>query len=252
MSPRTQFDLYKQIILKKNFKMSSIQIYRLLCSKRSFGNLLRYINTYLNKYPNSVIHLTTLIRKQKVGGIKSIHDLTSSQQLKLINCLNYWGHHVKVKPLSADFGFTYMLNLAIWELKSKDVSARRYLELLENSNSSTSFMYKEICKPYICPAHLLGLSPSGCTIYGRSARTPHKPSNSLWKQSNENGTNACLGPTTLHFASKYYWQRLKEYVKIRGIFWYWIGIVIQRNCTIDGKYRQADVDEYKRDFIDVL
>lgn len=248
MNLRKQFCLYLKMIKKKKRKPSTYSLYKKLHSNTSFGKLLRLSKKYLDNNPSCRIRLNDLLNKVCKDTSKriTIHSLTDIQQINLIECLNFWGHTVKVTPYCADFGYSYNCNMAIWELKTHDVSARRYKKL--SSTIKENICLKNVLSTsYICPPRLLGFNGSNCVIYGRGASKPCHPKNKTWKSMNKKGTNACIGPKTIHFASKYYWQRVRDYVNTFRIFWYWIGLAFQNACGEGGRLRLEDLVSFKTD-----
>lgn len=243
MTIRKEFNCYKEIINQK-FPINSYGVYKLIAKKNSYARLLKFTKQYLHKNPNHIISMKSLLKLFNDTKIVTACDLTAYQQVKLIKCVNYWGHNVRVRPMSADFGFAYRHNMAIWEIKSKNVSQKRILHLTKEINVHPSFLKNAHRHSYLCPPHMMGMSKFDCMIYGKEASRPSKPSNTIWKMSNENGYNACLGPKIRHLASQYYWQRVKEYVHARSIFWYWFKIVIEKNCQEYGKYRATDIKDF--------
>lgn len=241
---RTHYYYYKQMTSRKHTNIKSSTVYKLLTSQGKFGRLLRFTHFFMEKHPQIIINVNNLFRYFKDSSLKNVHALKYSEQVQFVKCLNFWGHTVKVQPLSADFGYSYNCNMAIWRLKSKDYSEQKINRLCAKLNVEQSFFQSAVRQPYICPPHLLGLNSSSCIIYGSAISKPRQPSNMYWKNTNQKEINACLGPKIVHNASRYYWQRLRDYVKCRNIFWYWLQLIVQKNCMNDGKYRKIDLEEY--------
>lgn len=248
MNLKRQFSLYQKVIKKNKRKLSSFSLHKIMYSKTSFGKLLRLSKKYLDENPACVIKLNYLLNKvcKEMGRTIGILSLTETQQIQLIESFNYWGHNVKVTPYCADFGYSYNCNMAIWELKTHDVSVQRYTKLSSRIKERVS-LKNLIETSYMCPPRLLGLIGSNCVIYGRYALKPRDSRNKTWRSMNKKGTNACIGPKTVHFASKYYWQRIRDYVSTFRIFWYWLGLSIQTACGEGGRLRFEDFESYRNE-----
>jgi hypothetical protein len=176
--------------------------------------------------------------------------------VNLVNCLNFMGHRVKLRPYSADFGFSYKCNIGIWEMKSTKCNRKRKQEIAHgipqmSIKTLNSVCESGYCQDYLCRPYLFGLSKKDCILYSSTARKPNMikvdHENVQLNYMNSTYINATHGPTVVHDGKRFYWQRLRNHVKQKSIFWYWFGLMCEKNCSLNGKFYKVDLKEFQPD-----